>query len=314
MKRPAEEDEDDIDVDSEKETIGNRGPRRSQREEDDDSDDDEGKEMEIDNRDYDKLAAQGEEILKEILKYISPEAEVFGDNTDEEVVLEIESDGTGLLIGKHGQMLEALQHIVAKMLGLDRNSSKRLIVDSEGYRARRQMSLEALAKKMAMKAKRFRKPVTLEPMTAMDRRVIHMALADDKQIVTKSVGMGRDRKIMITPKHGAGEGRGGRRGNNRGGFGRGERNGGGNRGGRGGQGRQQQKSNRMHDSYDVPPEPKMDIFPDNIDEMIDEDFDDMPMTEAPAKVAASKPAMPKEKAAPGKRLSSMLFDAKKEEE
>ncbi|MCB0307730.1 MAG: KH domain-containing protein [Bdellovibrionales bacterium] len=229
---------------------------------------------EIDDRDYEKLSQEGLEILKHVLKFISPENEIFVDHTEEEIILEIEADGSGLLIGKRGQMLEALQHIVAKMLGLDRSSSKRLIVDSEGYRHRRQVSLEALAKKMASKAKRNRRTVTLEPMTAMDRRVIHLALSDDRYITTKSVGEGSERKILISPKRGMNDKRGSRNGG-RGGFNRGRNQGYGNRGSSQGRGRQT-KPNRLHDSYDVPAEPKMDIFPDNIDEMMDADFNVAP--------------------------------------
>lgn len=232
--------------------------------------------VEPDTRDYEKLAQEGHDILKEILKHIAHETEIFVEQNDEEIVLEIEADGSGLFIGKHGQMLEALQHLVAKILGLDRSSSKRLIVDSEGYRARRQMSLEVLAKRMAAKAKRNQRSVTLEPMTAMDRRVIHLALSFDRQVTTKSVGEGAERKIIIMPKKGSGDrGRGGRGRNGRGGRGGfGDRD-----GNRSGRGRHQQRragpqSNRMHDSYDVPAEPKMDIFPDNIDEMMDSGFEE----------------------------------------
>ena len=230
---------------------------------------------EPDTRDYDQLAKDGTALLQDILKFIDVPAEVVAENNEEELLFDLQSDGSGLLIGKRGQMLEALQHLVAKILKLDRNSSKRLIVDSEGYRMRRSDSLAELAEKMADKARRFRKPVSLEPMNAMDRRAIHLALANDRSISTKSVGEGYDRRIVITPKRGPDDrdDRGGR--NDRGGRGRGR----GERGGRGrggrGQGagqRQQPRANRLHDSYDVPAEPKMDMFPDDIDELINKDF------------------------------------------
>ncbi|HMQ10373.1 MAG TPA: R3H domain-containing nucleic acid-binding protein [Oligoflexia bacterium] len=204
-------------------------------------------------------------ILEKILSYIDDNVEVDLKETENKIYLDILGEGTGLVIGKRGQTLEALQHVVAKGIGLDRSSDKRLVLDAEGYRERRQESLRSLAYKMAAKASREKRSVSLEPMSAMDRRVVHMALANNRHINTKSVGEGLGRKVMIVPKNVRknGNGRSNDRNNNR------RSNGNGNYKGDKNSPRLASGPSRMHDSYDVPHAPNMDVFPDNIDELAD---------------------------------------------
>lgn len=285
------------------------------------SEDEETSEEEvIDNT---ELGPKAKQYLEEILGFIEKGTQVEVKETKDEINLNILGEGSGVFIGKHGQTLEAFQHVVAKMLGLDRNSQKRLTLDAEGYRSRRQESLEQLAQNLARKAQRERRAVSLEPMSAMDRRVIHMALADNKYVSTKSVGEGLNRKIVVVPNSGAREDReGSREGNGYSGRGRGNfsrdrfnrndrysnndrtgrtegRESFGNREesfgnerpsfnrsdrnerpsrqrnepseqDRGARGKPKLLTKaRMHDSFDVPPAPKMDLFPDDIDELMD---------------------------------------------
>ena len=225
-----------------------------------------------------EMGTNAKKVLSEILGFIDAEkAEVSLEESENNIKLEIESDGSGLFIGKHGQTLEAFQHIVAKCVGLDRNSDKRLTLDSGGYRERRKESLMTLADRLANKVMRSKRSNTLEPMSAMDRRIIHMALAEHDGVETKSVGEGVHRKVVIVPKGGGRRARGGERSDNRGSRGGNGRSGNSSEGsGNRSRGARNVKraaklvtGARKHDSFDVPAAPKMDMFPDDIDSLMD---------------------------------------------
>jgi len=227
-----------------------------------------------------EIIEKAKSLLEEILHFIDSETSVLTHETSDEIVLEIEGNGSGIFIGKHGQMLEALQHLISKMVKLDRSMTKRLVVDSEQYRARRRKTLEGLARRLASRAKKEGRPMSLEPMNAIDRRVLHLALENDRSVTTKSVGEGSNRKVVVVPRRtsrsrnersnysrGGERGRQGRslNGNRRGNEG----NQGGNEYQRGrglGGGRKSSMTlSRMHDSFDVPPEPNMSIIPEDVD-------------------------------------------------
>src|SRR5262249_42670174 len=95
------------------------------------------------------VGKRAQELLTTVLKFIEENAEVDLQETADTIELNIRGNGSGLLIGKHGQTLEAFQHLVAKMSGLDRKEGKKLVIDAEGYRARRREALESLARKLA---------------------------------------------------------------------------------------------------------------------------------------------------------------------
>jgi len=144
-------------------------------------------------------AFQSKEIVEGILERMGFPFPVVATEMDEYVTLEIKGDGSGLLIGKGGQTLDALQYIVNKALNKNGKERKRVILDTENYRAKREKSLVTLARKLGEKAKRIKKPVTVNPMNAHDRRIVHLALQDDKDLLTKSKGEGTFRKIIIVP-------------------------------------------------------------------------------------------------------------------
>lgn len=145
------------------------------------------------------LAVKAKEVLHGILQRMGLDFPVNIDETHDTINLRIEGDGSGLLIGKGGQTLDALQYIINKATNKNGKERKRIILDTEDYRMRREKTLIALAEKLGQKAKRTRKPVTVNPMNAHDRRIIHLALQDDKQLMTKSRGEGNYRKIIILP-------------------------------------------------------------------------------------------------------------------
>ena len=126
------------------------------------------------------------------------EAEENGDY----IVLNIQGDGGGLLIGRGGQTLDAIQYLTNKVLNKNGNGGKRIILDTEDYRKKREGNLTALAEKLGEKAKKIRRPVTVNPMNAHDRRIIHMALQNDSDLTTRSRGEGAFRKIIIVPNNG----------------------------------------------------------------------------------------------------------------
>jgi len=145
------------------------------------------------------LAMKAKEILEGILEKMSFECQITIQETPEKIVFNIEGDGSGLLIGKRGQNLDAIQYILNKAINRSDSERKMIIVDSETYRKRREESLLVLAERIREKVKKTKKPVSLSNMNAHDRRIIHLALQKDETLTTKSRGEGEYRKIVILP-------------------------------------------------------------------------------------------------------------------
>jgi spoIIIJ-associated protein len=116
-----------------------------------------------------------------------------------EIRIEIEGRDSGRIIGKKGQVLSAIQHIVNRVVnrpGLDR---RHIVVDAEGYRQRREDTLATMAQRLGKKALEEGKIITFEPMNPRDRRIVHLALAKFPGVVTKSDGEGEGRRVQIIP-------------------------------------------------------------------------------------------------------------------
>lgn len=145
------------------------------------------------------LAPKAKEILEGILKRMSFECQISLRETPEKIILNIEGDSSGLLIGKRGQNLDAIQYILNKAINRSDTGRKMIMVDSEAYRKRREESLLILAERIREKVKKTKKPVSLSNMNAHDRRIIHLALQEDEALTTKSRGEGEYRKIVILP-------------------------------------------------------------------------------------------------------------------
>ncbi|RLC54678.1 MAG: hypothetical protein DRI30_08785, partial [Chloroflexi bacterium] len=122
-------------------------------------------------------------------------------------VLDIEGDDLGLLIGRRGTTLAALQYMVNVMLTRKMDSRAIVTVDVEHYHRRREETLQGLAERMADRVSNSGRPMTLEPMPASERRIIHIALAEDEDVVTGSVGEGDERKVVIRPRGSGGDDR-----------------------------------------------------------------------------------------------------------
>ncbi|MBN2569655.1 MAG: protein jag [Deltaproteobacteria bacterium] len=149
--------------------------------------------------DDESAGVEAKELLEGILKLMNLDFPVEIEEKTEYVTLNIIGDGSGLIIGRGGQTLDAMQYILNKALGKNGRKRKRIVLDTERYRGKRENTLVALAEKLGAKAKRTKKPVTVNPMNAHDRRIVHLALQKDKDLTTKSRGEGNFRKIIIIP-------------------------------------------------------------------------------------------------------------------
>jgi len=145
------------------------------------------------------LAARGKEILSRLLSLMGEAAQVQATLEGDRLSLTIDSPDAGLLIGKQGQTLEALQYLLTKILARQSKKKLRVMIDIESYRARHEQALVQLALKSGEKVKRTGKPVTLTPMNPHDRRIIHLALQGDSELKTMSRGEGLYKKVVVYP-------------------------------------------------------------------------------------------------------------------
>ena len=147
---------------------------------------------------------------------------------EKELSITLEGDDMGILIGKRGQTLDSLQYLVSLIVNKNSDGYLRVKLDTENYREKRKKTLETLAKNIAYKVKRTKRPVSLEPMNPYERRIIHAALQNDKYVLTRSEGEEPFRHVVIALKKEAAYGdRKGRYDRNKGGrYERSDRSGG----------------------------------------------------------------------------------------
>ena len=123
-----------------------------------------------------------------------------GDEATNPVAFDIRGEDLGILIGRHGQTLASLQYIVRLIVSQQTKTWTPVMIDVEGYRQRRYQALQAFARYTAEQVKTKGTPSTLEPMSAYERRIIHLALADHPDVTTESTGLGETRRVVIMPK------------------------------------------------------------------------------------------------------------------
>ena len=126
--------------------------------------------------------------------------EVKYDEEEKSMDINLSGDEMGGLIGKRGQTLDSLQYLVSLVVNKESEDYIRVKVDTEDYRKRRKETLENLAKNIAYKVKRTKRPVSLEPMNPYERRIIHSALQNDKYVTTHSEGEEPFRRVVVTLK------------------------------------------------------------------------------------------------------------------
>lgn len=136
-------------------------------------------------------------FLGQVFEAMSLEVTVDVTVTEEEIGVNLSGDDMGILIGKRGQTLDSLQYLVSLVVNKGRDGYIRVKLDTENYRERRKETLETLAKNIAYKVKRTKRPVSLEPMNPYERRIIHSALQNDRYVVTRSDGEEPFRHVVI---------------------------------------------------------------------------------------------------------------------
>ena len=145
-------------------------------------------------------AELGRQVLQRMIDFITSGATISVKNSNDRIEYHVQGGNTGVLIGKRGQTLEAMQYLVDKIVSKKFEKRFRLQIDVEDYLKNRRINLENMAKKMGEKAKRTGKPISFGQMNAHDRRIVHIALKADEQVKTQSMGDGFYRKLVIFPK------------------------------------------------------------------------------------------------------------------
>lgn len=142
-----------------------------------------------------------EQFVKDTLKAMNMEVEIaFSIDEDGALYVDMKGDNMGILIGKRGQTLDSLQYLANRVANKHQSDYVRVKLDTENYRARREETLKHLAKNIAHKVKRNRRPVILEPMNPYERRIIHSTLQSDPYVTTHSEGEEPYRKVVVTLK------------------------------------------------------------------------------------------------------------------
>ncbi len=159
---------------------------------------------EMDEEGLDSQSKRAIEFIRMLLGKMSMDAEVSiapddGEGGDNEIRLEIEGPDAGRIIGKRGQVLEAIQYLTTRIAHRPGEERKHIAVDAEGYRARHEDQLSQMARKLAQRVMVEGKVITFDPMSARDRRVVHMALKEITGVRTESNGEGPDRRVQIIP-------------------------------------------------------------------------------------------------------------------
>lgn len=153
----------------------------------------------IANIDYEKTA---KDFLRDVFAAmeLNVAVDVKFDDTEKNLDINLTGDDMGMLIGKRGATLDSLQYLVSLVVNKNSEDYIRVKVDTENYRERRKETLENLAKNIAYKVKRTKRPVSLEPMNPYERRIIHSALQNDKYVTTHSEGEDPYRRVIVSLK------------------------------------------------------------------------------------------------------------------
>lgn len=146
-----------------------------------------------------QAVARARDFLAELIRLLGSKAQVVVRSEAGEVVFDLAGEDTAFLIGRHGQMLDALEYLTNRVALTDQSEATRIHLDAQGYRERRRVYLEELARRLSAHAKRKGKAITLEPMSPRDRRTVHLALQGDRGVTTKSTGEGFYRRLVISP-------------------------------------------------------------------------------------------------------------------
>lgn len=143
-------------------------------------------------------------FLEDVLSKMNVDVNIEKVENDESILLKITGKDSGIIIGRRGETLDALQYLTSLAVNKQSSEYKRVTIDIENYRQKREETLVKLAERLSERVVRYRKSVTLEPMNPYERRIIHASLQNNKLVETHSIGEEPNRKVVITLKQGAG--------------------------------------------------------------------------------------------------------------
>lgn len=157
---------------------------------------------ELSEEEIKEVSAKAEKFLNDVFTSMGMTVEITCkyNHLDDCFVIDLAGDKMGILIGKRGQTLDSLQYLTSLVVNKGTSEYIRIKVDTENYRERRKETLENLAKNIAFKVKRTRRPISLEPMNPYERRIIHSSLQSDRYVTTHSEGEEPFRKVVVTLK------------------------------------------------------------------------------------------------------------------
>ena len=136
---------------------------------------------------------------EELLENIGVEAEVTAEDADGVLRVNIDSEESGLLIGYHGETLQSLQLLIRMMVNQGKDDWQQIIVDIGDYREQREEALSRMVSRAAQRARELGEDQELPMMSAYERRLVHMAISEEDDVVSESYGTGRDRRVVVKP-------------------------------------------------------------------------------------------------------------------
>jgi spoIIIJ-associated protein len=147
----------------------------------------------------DEPAERVRALLARVVQALGLRASVDIEESEDEIVATVNGDDLGILIGKHGATIDALQHLAFRAAFSDREGRKQVVIDAAGYRERRAATLHRTADRAAAEALRYDRPVELEPMRPAERKIVHQYLSERTDIETHSEGDEPDHRLVVTP-------------------------------------------------------------------------------------------------------------------
>lgn len=147
-----------------------------------------------------EICQQAETFLTGILGDLRFDLRVSSEFTDEGCILNLSGADTPLLLGENGEMLDAFETILFQIYGRELDRTQRFICDAEGFRQTRKAELQAMARFAAQNVRKNDRPFTFGVLNSTERRVIHLTLQDESDLITESVGAGRDRRLQVRLK------------------------------------------------------------------------------------------------------------------
>jgi len=140
------------------------------------------------------------DFLMSVFKRMNINAAIDLDEDEDSLLLKVKGKDIGVIIGRRGETLDSLQYLTSLVVNKNRKSHKRVVIDVENYRQKREEALVKLANRLAERVVKYRKNVTLEPMNPYERRIIHSSLQNNKYVETYSIGEEPNRKVVIALK------------------------------------------------------------------------------------------------------------------